>query len=274
MRTMLARSVVAGAAVVALMGQAPVKPAPEVRLYRLDCGRGDLPKNFFNDEHAYADGAMISVVASCYLIRHGQDVLLWDTGFGAETIGDKSRGLTVTLTPQLAAIGVKPADVKMVGISHSHGDHTGQAKDFVAAQLLIGAAEYDALFGPNASLAESAKPLQAWAGGTNVKKVSGDLDVYGDGSVVALALPGHTPGHLALQVKLAKTGYVILSGDQYHFRENRTKNGVPGFNWNRADSLASNARLEGLIKNLKARLIIQHDAQDNAALPKPPAYLD
>lgn len=271
----------AAAVATALMGQASApKPAADVRLYRLDCGRGTLPKRVFNDARAYPEDATVSVVASCYLIRHGADWLLWDAGFGRETLG-QAQGLTQPIEPQLAAIGVSPAEIGIVGISHSHPDHTGQARAFPAATLVIGSREFDQLFGPGATANAAAAPLAAWADGKRVRKVGGeaglaggDLDIYGDGSVTAIALPGHTPGHLGLLVKLRRSGYVVLSGDQYHFRENRAKHGVPGFNFDRAQTLASHDRLESIVRNLRARLVIQHDPQDNAALPKAPAYLD
>jgi len=267
----------AGAATVVLLALGAQAPAPQppsdIRLYRLDCGRGDLSKNFFSDTRAYPDDATIGVVSSCYLIKHGTNWLLWDTGFGADTLG-KPRGLTVELAPQLAALGVKPADIGIVGISHSHGDHTGQAKAFPQAKLLIGAREFDAMFGPNPTLADAGKPLAGWADGKNVAKVASDIDVYRDGTVIAIGLPGHTPGHLGLMVKLPKSGWVILSGDQYHFRENRAKRGVPGFNYDRAQTLASHERVEALVANLKARFVIQHDPEDAKAFPVAPAYLD
>lgn len=276
MRGLGSRLLLAAAALLALGAQAPAPaPAPDVRVWRLDCGSGDLEKNFFNDTRAFPEGARVRVVVSCYLIRHGDDLLLWGTGFALDTIGKPGPfQLKQGLAPQLAAIGVKPEQVGMVGISHSHYDHTGQAASFPKAKLLIGAREFDALFGPQPILKDAAAPLQGWADGANVQKVSGDLDIYKDGTVTVLSLPGHTPGHLGLLLRLRKSGYVILSGDQWHFAENRAVNGVPGFNFDRAQTLASSAKLEGLIRNLKARLVIEHEPADAKAFPAPPAYLD
>ena len=47
-----------------------------------------------------------------------------------------------------------------------------------------------------------------------------DKDVFGDGSVIMLNTPGHTPGHHSLLVKLPQKGAVILVGDRAHFHEN------------------------------------------------------
>ncbi len=104
--------------------------------------------------------------------------------------------------------------------------------------------------------------------------IDGDYDVFGDGSVRILKAPGHTPGHQALQLKLKKTGVVILSGDLYHTRANRAAARVPGFNVSRADTLASINRIEKIVKNTKAHFVVQHDPDDFKSLPKFPAYLD
>jgi glyoxylase-like metal-dependent hydrolase (beta-lactamase superfamily II) len=98
-----------------------------------------------------------------------------------------------------------------------------------------------------------------------------DKDVFGDGTVIMLYTPGHTPGHHALLVKLKETGNVLLSGDLMHFRENYETNGVPSFNTDRAETIASIDRVKKLATNLKANVIIQHDARDVGKLPVMPA---
>ena len=104
-------------------------------------------------------------------------------------------------------------------------------------------------------------------GGGKVEPVARDQDIFGDGSVVMLDMPGHTPGHHSLLVKLAGMGPVLLTGDQAHFQENYDSEGVPTFNTNRADTLASFDRFKALAKNLKATVIIQHEPRDVGKLP-------
>ena len=91
---------------------------------------------------------------------------------------------------------------------------------------------------------------------------------------IILSTLGHTVGHQSLQLKLPKAGTVILSGDLYHLRSAYRHKQIPSFNASRADTLASRARVDGIIKTKHARLIIQHDPTDFAALPKFPNYLD
>ena len=102
--------------------------------------------------------------------------------------------------------------------------------------------------------------------GARVHRASGDVDVFGDGSVTALHLPGHTPDHMALLVKLA-SGPVLLSGDTYHSREAREKRGVPPFNTSREQTLQSMDRFEKVAKDTGAKVVIQHEPRDIGLLP-------
>jgi N-acyl homoserine lactone hydrolase len=268
---LLAGTLLAGAAHAAA-------PAP-VSLYRLDCGKivaFDL--DLFSDTRAYV-GQHRDLAASCYLIRHGDTWMLWDTGIPKAMLNhvpDPKQGLdavlTVTIVDQLAKLGLKPDQIAIVGISHEHFDHTGQAADFPNAKLLIGKGDVDDMRGPGA---DHAAALAHWlSGGGALEPVVGDKDVFGDGSVVMLDLPGHTPGHHGLLVKLQHKGYVLLSGDVSHFTTNYDGNGVPSFNTNRADTLASLDRFKKLAANLHATVIIQHEPADIAKLPAFPKAAD
>ena len=118
----------------------------------------------------------------------------------------------------------------------------------------------------------NAPPFKNWvSGGGKVEPQPGDKDVFGDGSVIMLYTPGHTPGHHSLLVKLPQTGAVIITGDAAHFRENYDSDGVPWFNYDRAQTIASLERLKKIAANSKATVIIQHDARDVEKLPAFPA---
>lgn len=261
--------------------------APEMRLYRLACGEiGVTDLNVFSDTDAYV-GQAKDIVASCYLIKHGDKWLLWDTGLPDATpkVADDSAGspfklsLKETLTEQLGKIGLKPEDIDYVGISHGHFDHVGGANAFSNAKLIMQKTEYDFMtMQPDKARAAhmESELISSFAGPEKEAQrmlLSGDTDIFGDGKLKAIVLPGHTPGHMALLVNLPETGPIILSGDQWHFHENHESNGVPSFNFDRADTLASSDKLNALIKNHKAKLIIQHEPKDNEALPKLPEYL-
>ena len=136
------------------------------------------------------------------------------------------------------------------------------------ATLLIGAKEWEAITAPKPAQGVNFKPFEHWIKGEGkVEPQAVDKDVFADGSVIVLRTPGHTPGHQALLVKLAQMGPVILSGDAVHFRENYESDGVPWFNFDRAQTVASIERIKKISANLKATLIIQHDARDIGKLP-------
>src|ERR1700712_3691485 len=191
--------------------------APEVTLTRFDCGTPQAPtpvNQRFSDTFAFGE-LKVQFVFSCYLIKHGDDYMLWDTGHAMTTPNVAPK---VSLVDQMAKIDVKPEQIKFVGISHYHGDHTGQIASFPKATLLIGAREWDAISSPKPAEGVNFKPFEGWIKGENkVEPLSLDKDVFGDGSVIVLRTPGHTPGHSSLLVKLKEKGNVILSGDLAHF---------------------------------------------------------
>jgi glyoxylase-like metal-dependent hydrolase (beta-lactamase superfamily II) len=253
--------------------------ATAVKLWRLDCGTVQVNNlDLFSDTFGYV-GQKRKLTDSCYLIQHGADTMIWDTGLPAGLKGAPvsdsdplSPTLTKTIVEQLATLKVDPKQIALIGISHYHFDHVGQAADFPQAKLLIGRADFEALQAEPVPFGADPKALAHWLkDGAPSEPVVGDKDIYGDGSVTMLSMPGHTPGSYALLVRLAKKGPVLLSGDIVHFEEQFKVNGVPSFNTDRAESLASMDRIQKVAKALKATLIVQHDANDIAKLPAFPA---
>jgi N-acyl homoserine lactone hydrolase len=251
---------------------------PEVTLTRLDCGNEPAPMNVdgYSDTYAYK-GLVLQVTYSCYLIKHGSDYMLWDTG---NPVGSGAAAPKVSLVDLLSQVKVSPDQVRYVGISHYHPDHSGQANFFPKSTLLIGKGDWDELTATQpppgvdpAVFATWRAPFAPWlAGGGKVEMLTGtDKNVFHDGTVVMLSTPGHTPGHHSLLVRLSEMGYVLLTGDAAHFRENYERNGVPRGNFNRADTLASLDRLKEIENNLHATVIIAHDARDIGKLPAFPA---
>jgi N-acyl homoserine lactone hydrolase len=244
------------------------QPAPEVTLTRLDCGNGFNDQRRFSDTFAYSEPRM-PFTFSCYVIKHGDDYMVWDTGYAP---GSNPSAPTITLLEQLTQMKVKPEQVKFVGISHFHADHTGQLGTVPGATLLIGEREWAAVTAAKPMAGANVAGFTHWiSGGGKVEAQPADKDVFGDGTVVILRTPGHTPGHQALLVRLKEKGAVLLSGDAAHFHENYASNGVPGFNYDRAETIASLERLKQIEKNLKATVIIQHDPRDIGKLPTFPA---
>src|SRR5258706_744367 len=114
----------------------------EVSVTRIDCGTAATPTNVnerFSDTFAFK-GLSLVFTFSCYLIKHGEDYMVWDTGFAP---GSNPNAPKVSLADYLAQVKVTPEQVKFVGISHFHGDHTGQLAPFTSATLLIGKGDWD-----------------------------------------------------------------------------------------------------------------------------------
>jgi len=254
--------------------------AADIALARLDCGSEPEPVSVasFSDTFEHAQ-LKLPLTYSCYLVRHGDRYLLWDTG---NVMDGTPKAPKASLVEQLARIGVKPGDIDVVGISHHHFDHTGQLASFPQATLLIGQGDWQMLRTTDAPASMSAKdfaawraPFTPWLSGGKVEALARDRhDVFGDGRVVMINLPGHTPGHHGLLVKLENRGPVLLTGDVTHFHENYRSDGVPTWNASRADSLASLDRFRKIAANLGAEVIIQHDPRDVAKLPVFPAFAD
>jgi glyoxylase-like metal-dependent hydrolase (beta-lactamase superfamily II) len=272
------------AAIAALLsgcGAMTAAPAGGVqRLYVLYCGEAQIP-----DISPWSPGVNVGQPAvfsdNCYLIQHGKDWMLWDSGY-PDSLADKPEGIvgprstarrTKTLASQLAEIGVAPAQITYLGFSHTHGDHVGNGNLFTAATLYIQKAEYDAAFGPEPAKFGFAPATYDQLRSSRVVKLDGDADVFGDGSVRILATPGHTPGHQSLLVRLPKTGAVVLSGDVAHFQENFAARRVPGFNFDAAQSRQSMDKIDAIVAAERAQLWINHDAKQSATIPHAPQFV-
>ena len=217
---------------------------------------------------------------SCYLIRHPQGDLFWDTGlpdhFGPDGVefmdGAFHMSVTEPLQDQLKSIGVTPEEIEWLGISHFHSDHTGNANWFSNATLLIQEAEFAAAFGDNAHQYGFDPDSYSGFNANNSKRLQGDYDVFGDGRVVIKSTPGHTPGHQLLYLDLPQSGRIILSGDLYHFTSNREQRRVPAFNFDKQQTLHSMEQIEQLVQSSGAQLWIQHDKEQNADIKHAPEF--
>jgi N-acyl homoserine lactone hydrolase len=276
-RLALALFAVAALALPALA--AAPKPPKGLKLYAMDCGLFEVPDgDMFSDDGAYK-GKPERLVVPCFLIRHPKGDLVWDTGVPQDIAdqpgGKGAGGVTVKhkLTDQLAALGVKPDDVKYLSVSHGHFDHIGNAGLFAHATWIVDPRERDWVFRDQARKDPGFARYAALEGSKQIV-LQGDApyDVYGDGSVMIYRTPGHTPGHTVLLVRLPKTGPVILAGDMWHIADSRAARRVPRFNFDKAQTLASMDKVEKLAADTHARVIREHviaDFETLPAFPKP-----
>ena len=259
----------------------PAAPA-SVRLYVLDCGTIGSMNPASYDLKAEEIKGSLDFVTPCYLIVHPAGTLMWDVGqipdasFPADGSTAKQGVFTSTkkLLPQLAALGYKPSDITYLAMSHYHTDHTANANEFASSTWIVQEAEKNAMFttpGPRqAAPANYAKLKDA----KTIVVANKDHDVFGDGSVVIKFTPGHSPGHQSLFLKFAKTGPGVLSGDLYHYPEERSLNRIPTFDTDREQTRKSRESLEQFLTQSRAQLWIQHDSAVYAKWPRAPQFID
>jgi N-acyl homoserine lactone hydrolase len=250
------------------------KPGVE-RLYVLNCGEG-VAGDISRWSPGVDEGKSKDFVDNCYLIKHTQGWFLWDTGI-PDAVAAMPNGLAPadpkavtwkrpkTLASQLDELGVKPDDIKAMAVSHTHPDHIGNVEMFPNTMLYVQKAEYE---WPGADNKPRFKPEHP------VTLLEGDRDVFGDGTVVILSTPGHTPGHQSLLVKLPRTGEIVLSGDAVHFKSNWDNRRVPAPNFNKEQTLASMQKLAETISRDEAQLWINHDKEQRDILKMAPEFYD
>ena len=216
-----------------------------------------------------------------YLIVHPRGTLMFDAGAipdadfkGPGPVVEGVVTATKPLLPQLAAVGYTPADVNFLALSHYHSDHTANANAFAGATWIVQKAERDVMLGEAQVGIMQRGHFSALRDAKTKVLNDEDYDVFGDGSVVVMSTPGHTPGHQVLWVRTATRGPVLLAGDLYHYPEERTTGKTPTFEFNVAQSARSRARVETFLKQTGAALWIEHDIATHARLPKAPRFID
>ena len=253
------------------------------RIYVIDCGENHA-KSLGLWTTAADNNKPYVFANNCYLIKHAKGWMLWDTGnpdrYAALPNGESNPRGTLTaymkkpLANSLKEIGVSPSDIQHFAMSHSHGDHSGNANMFAASTLYMQTAEYDAVFGPEPQkynfIAANFEKLR----NAKTVKLTGDHDVFGDGSVIIKATPGHTPGHQSIFVRLPKTGPVLLTGDMVHVMPNWDAKRAPGFNYDIEQSVRSMNEMDAFTKKVGAKVWINHDPIQSAAIPKAPAFVE
>jgi N-acyl homoserine lactone hydrolase len=257
-------------------------PPPKTpRLYIFDCGTINA-----TDASGYRlqkeEVATTKMSMECFLIAHPKGNLMWDVGAIPDSSFPPGGGpgtlrnavATKTLTSQLAEAGYAPADINYLALSHFHWDHVGNSNLFAGATWLTPKAERDIMFAEPPSPRTEPANFSALKNSKTVFLTKDEYDVFGDGTVVIRAAPGHSPGHQVLYLKLAKTGPVVLSGDLYHYAEERNLNRLPTSEFNVDQTVASRAAVEAYLKKSGSQLWIQHDFNGSAKLKKSPLFYE
>jgi N-acyl homoserine lactone hydrolase len=235
-------------------------------------------------------GNMDWVPVSFYVIKHPKGIVMFDTGNNDKTITDpdgwwgplaKGFGLKMTkddaIPVQLGKIGLKPDDVKYVAVGHLHLDHGGNVGQFKNATLIAQDDEFKAAWWPDVGYSVYYIPGD-FAETKNMKtiRLTGDFDLFDDGSVRLIRAPGHTPGSQFMVVKLPKTGTVILTSDCVYLTESLDKNLIPPIpgTWSPTDSYNTYAKIRHFRDADNGKLFIGHDAELFKAAKKAPDFYD
>jgi len=264
-------------------------PGP-LRLYVLDCGAihvADTARYELRREEV--ETSTLSV--ACFLIVHPKGSLIWDVGAVPDSEW-QSTGKSVVhqlslpdgqtrdillrraLGEQLSEVGYPPSKIRYVALSHYHYDHTANANLFAESTWLVRPVERDAMF---ATPAPGTTRPETYSRMRNAKTIlieTDQYDIFGDASVIIKFAPGHTPGHQMLFIRLKNTGPVLLSGDLYHFPQEKTLNRFPVFEFDKGQTRRTRLELDDFLKTTGASLWIQHDFIANGKLRKAPEFYD
>lgn len=170
---------------------------------------------------------------SAFLIQHGTQHMLFDTGLGRHISTQYRQDMPLWLRPffryedpvnparaQLDAAGIAP--VQAIYLSHSHWDHASGLVDFPEATVWLPAPEMATVTSPQGGLggawpSQVASPAIRWRSfdfqPIPFEGFAGRHDVFGDGSVVMVPLYGHTPGSIGLFVRVSSGQRYFLVGD-------------------------------------------------------------
>lgn len=238
-----------------------------IRLFPLCCGV------VVGDAGAFADGERgeLRLPVPSWLVEHPRGLALFDSGLHAELASDPATRLgplarlmrvelaaDETVGARLAGLGIAPGDVRFLVTSHLHFDHVGGHAQVPNARLVVQRAEWDAGHDAAAIRASFYEPRD-YDLGHAVEAVDGEHDVFGDGTVVCVPTPGHTPGHQSLRVRLA-SGDIVLTADACYFRRSFERLVLPPFAHDFDAMRASVARLRALAER-GARLLFGHDEE-------------
>src|SRR5437588_1362240 len=185
----------------------------------------------------------IELPVSSALLRHAQGNVLFDTGCHPSVVDDPEKrwgGLAKIMTPimpadenvltGLAAIGIEADDIDVVVCSHLHPDHCGCNAFFKRASFIMHAHEIEAARRPDAQ--RQGYLTVEWDHPMPIDEIAGERDLFGDGCIVLIPLPGHTPGTLGALVRLDRSGTFLLASDTVSLRETLDDGLVPRNTWN------------------------------------------
>jgi glyoxylase-like metal-dependent hydrolase (beta-lactamase superfamily II) len=236
-------------------------------MHVLDGGRLRMRRNVYVPDAG--KGELVDLPVMCFLLRHRQGNVLFDTGCHpsiAEHPEERWGGMAKFMTPlhgatenvvdALAAIDLAPGDIDVVVNSHLHTDHCGCNAFFTRATFVVHAAELATAAAPDA--AQRGYIAADWRHPMPVEALDGQRDLYGDGRIVLVPVPGHTPGSTGALVALDRSGTFFLASDAVALAEILEREHQARNNWDQAAALASMAEIRRIAAQ-GATVVYGHD---------------
>ncbi|WP_102348405.1 N-acyl homoserine lactonase family protein [Bacillus sp. Marseille-P3661] len=252
-----------------------------LKLYMFSCGTLEFDPSLFLPD--LEKGKKVNGPVPFYLLEHPKGRVLVDTGCHPSVVEDPLKawgGLTRAFYPkvnkndlaseQLLQMGIDPDSIDIVVCTHLHMDHAGGNCLFPNAKFLVHRKEWETVQDP--SLEGKGYFRKDWDHPLNYIQVEDGYDIFGDGSAVLQFLPGHSPGHMGVILKLDNSGTVVLAIDAVPMAEN-IKGPLPKNITNVEETQSSVNKVKSLVSQ-GARVISGHDPDQWATLKKAPAYLD
>ncbi len=274
---------------------APAQSPPGMKMYVFSSGALTIGKNILQN---LGPTDNIQIPVGFFVVMHPKGNVLFDTGNNDKILTDPSywgpffKALNPVVTPdiaidvQLGKIGLKPDDIKYVVVGHLHLDHGGNVGKFPNSTVIVQKDEIRNAFWPEPGTAGpyipgDVAPLRSAMGEAMPNKgkmvqLTGDMDIFGDGSVVVKRWVGHTPGSQMLLVRLPKTGPIILTSDNVYFKENVEKNILPNVTlaYDPAGILRAYEWIRYMQATEKADFFTAHDPDAFKSLKKPPEFYE
>ena len=217
-----------------------------------------------------SENETIELPVSCALLRHKQGNVLFDTGCHPQVADDAEArwgSLAKLLIPVLSredtvlgglkSVGLGADDIDVVICSHLHTDHCGCNAFFGKATVIVHAQEIERA--RSADAARRGYFDADWDCGSKMQVISSQLDVIGDGRIVLVPLPGHTPGSMGALVELDHSGRFLLASDAVSVRENLDRDIIPRNTWN-AEACARSFDEIRRLERAGYQVICGHDA--------------
>ena len=247
-----------------------------MKMHALSAGRLRMNRRIFYPDAAREE--KVDLPVSCFLLRHKQGNVLFDTGCNPATATDAEAcwgGLAKLMVPisgpednvlsALACTGITPAQIDIVVCSHLHPDHCGCNGAFPNATIICHRLELEAAKAPDA--AKSGYIASEWDQGGPIETIDGERDLFGDGKITLLPMPGHTPGMICAAVTLDHAGPFLLASDAVSVGASLARDYAPRNTWNAEALLASMAEIRRL-QAAGATVLFGHDDAQWATLRK------